>query len=564
MEKAHASETPQQTAHRRVADREQRKDARASETPQQTAHRRVADREQRKDARASETPEQTAHRRVANREQMNDARASETPEQTAHRRVANREQMKDARASENPEQTAHRRVANREQMKDARASETPEQTAHRRVANRDQMKDARASETPEQTALRRVANRGQMKGARASETPLQTAHRRMSQNHHYANVRATAGALPISITQATAKFQEAIKEGPIYACVCCHRLMYDKSVQHYSQEKYPTAPKDLLPRISEHSQHLLTHEMQWICITCHSTLKKGQMPVQCCCNGLILDDIPPELQNLRPLELRLISQRIAFMKLVGLPKGRQVGIHGPAVNVPTNLQHVCGMLLRLPHEAEIIPVKLKRRLIYKGHHMYEYVRPQKVLDALSWLKENNTFYEGIQICDNWEDVWKEADEDLWAALMEVEQEQSSDTCSQPQSTTSVTENTTTTRSKTAPTPVTTQTTPRTRTSADSTARSASAIRSTATTATAPRTRSRTSKTRQSTASTTKSAAATTRSTVTRTGECTFTSFLFVSKVHIHFQSVYISAFCWMKGLSQKGRDKHRGVFIITP
>ncbi len=55
------------------------------------------------------------------------------------------------------------------------------------------------------------------------------------------------------------------------------------------------------------------------------------------------------------------------MKLVGLPKGKQVGIHGSAVNV---LQHVCGMLPRLPHDAEIVPVKLKRRLVYKGH---EYV-----------------------------------------------------------------------------------------------------------------------------------------------------------------------------------------------
>ncbi len=35
--------------------------------------------------------------------------------------------------------------------------------------------------------------------------------------------------------------------------------------------------------------------------------------------------------------------------------------------------------------------------------MYEYVRSKKVMDALLWLKENNKFYEGIQICDNWED-----------------------------------------------------------------------------------------------------------------------------------------------------------------
>ena len=79
------------------------------------------------------------------------------------------------------------------------------------------------------------------------------------------------------------------------------------------------------------------------------------------------------------------------MKMVALPCGKQRAIHGPAVNVPTDLTpvHVCTLLPRLSSQAQMIPIKLKRKLCYKGHYMYQYIRPAKVLVALQWLKSNN-------------------------------------------------------------------------------------------------------------------------------------------------------------------------------
>ena len=63
------------------------------------------------------------------------------------------------------------------------------------------------------------------------------------------------------------------------------------------------------------------------------------MPVQAKANGLKLCEIPSELSRLNVLELRLICLRVPFMKMVALPAGKQKSIHGPAVNVPSTMQH---------------------------------------------------------------------------------------------------------------------------------------------------------------------------------------------------------------------------------
>lgn len=70
------------------------------------------------------------------------------------------------------------------------------------------------------------------------------------------------------------------------------------------------------------------------------------------------------------------------MKMVMLPYGKQRCIHGPAVNIPSKLDSVRTALPRLPSQSELIPLKFKRKLAYKGHYMYDYVTPEKILNAL--------------------------------------------------------------------------------------------------------------------------------------------------------------------------------------
>ena len=99
------------------------------------------------------------------------------------------------------------------------------------------------------------------------------------------------------------------------------------------------------------------------------------MPLQAKAIGLQLCTIPSQLSSLNLLELRLISLRVPFMKMVALPSGKQRCIHGP---VPSKVDTICTVLPRLPSETEIIPLKLKRKLAYRGHYMYDYISPEKV------------------------------------------------------------------------------------------------------------------------------------------------------------------------------------------
>ena len=67
------------------------------------------------------------------------------------------------------------------------------------------------------------------------------------------------------------------------------------------------------------------------------------------------------------------------MKMAALPCGKQCAIHRPTVNVPINLMPVCTLLPRLPSQARMVPMKLKRKLCYRGKYVSVCIRPAKVL-----------------------------------------------------------------------------------------------------------------------------------------------------------------------------------------
>jgi hypothetical protein len=68
---------------------------------------------------------------------------------------------------------------------------------------------------------------------------------------------------------------------------------------------------------------------------------------------------PEVLKNLTPLEERLISPRIPFMQVRGLPSGGQLSIHGNVVNVPADVNTTVNVLPRPVNESPTIPIKLK-------------------------------------------------------------------------------------------------------------------------------------------------------------------------------------------------------------
>ena len=227
----------------------------------------------------------------------------------------------------------------------------------------------------------------------------------------------------VTIDSAISNFLGKIRQGPDYVCTCCHRMIYKQNVISYNIHKYTKCSTDVLENVfAEESNYTCSNGKQWVCKTCDGALTRGNIPVQAKANGFKLPSIPPEFSSLNSLEVRLISLRVPFMKMVALPSGKQRCIHGPAVNVPSKLDSVCELLPRLPSESELVPFKLKRKLSYKGHYIYDYVHPDKVMSALRWLKANNPLYKDVTINEDWVDDSLTTGSELFTGLTEPTKE----------------------------------------------------------------------------------------------------------------------------------------------
>ena len=279
-------------------------------------------------------------------------RASETPEKKSGRLESDRKRKVQTRASETPEIKSGRLERDRKRKVQTRASETPETKSGRLESDRKRKVQTRASETFERKSRRLETVKEKMAENRASETPETKSRRLQTVKQKMANKRHTATLHVPSIQQVTEMFQEKVKHGPVHVCTSCHRLMYRESVVKYEEKKYEKLSHTQIGQALQKFLYKSTDGNIWICTTCHRRLKQGKIPAQSKINNLDLDAFPDELSELNSIEIRLVSKRIPFMKMVALPRGRQTAIHGPAVNIPTNFDTICKLLPRLPKDSE--------------------------------------------------------------------------------------------------------------------------------------------------------------------------------------------------------------------
>ena len=180
-------------------------------------------------------------------------------------------------------------------------------------------------------------------------------------------------------------FRSEVKKQPVHICTSCHRLLSRKGVQKFSIEKYNKVRPQIIQLVLDDKYRLSSIDgSTYICHSCHRTLKLGKIPVQSKANRMALEEIPDELKGLNNLELHIICKRILFMKLVKLPRGKQKGIKGAAVNVPADLGPACNLLPRLPPDAHIVSLKLKRKLEYRSGTVNSKSFVSKVLLRIKW------------------------------------------------------------------------------------------------------------------------------------------------------------------------------------
>ena len=212
------------------------------------------------------------------------------------------------------------------------------------------------------------------------------------------------------------QFKRSCKQGPEYVCCVCQRLLFKSQVRQCKPEKFTvnTELRDQcistrhLHKCGESCTEVCTEQNSpraklWICATCKSHLSRGQCPPLATINSLQPVEMPDELANLNTLEQQLVAKHIMFTKVVSLPQGGQHGVKGPTVCVPADITSTTTVLPRPKKDIEIIPLKLKRKLEYKGHVDYREIDTRKVQRALKYLVTNNPLYADVTINENWDE-----------------------------------------------------------------------------------------------------------------------------------------------------------------
>ena len=217
---------------------------------------------------------------------------------------------------------------------------------------------------------------------------------------------------------AGANFLKTLNQRPEDVCTCCHCMLFHKTVQQFNIKDYDMSNEivkeclshQYVMKLHRHTSHknddMTTHKWpqfvpddvedddiyvmnEFICIHCKNCLRwrKPKMPDQSCANGLKLHDIPQDLQNIWPLQRRVISPWIPFITILVMRwYGGHYKVNGPPVNVPATLDQIIDILPHMPSELQLHPVKLKCKLEYKSHYMYDMICRDHVISAITWLK----------------------------------------------------------------------------------------------------------------------------------------------------------------------------------
>ncbi|XP_066911966.1 uncharacterized protein [Clytia hemisphaerica] len=258
------------------------------------------------------------------------------------------------------------------------------------------------------------------KSAREKMKDYRSFHRAQQQKEFGKVQNASMVDPSITLTKAfeilKQNFDSAIKEGPTNKCHICIKWEYKGNGKNFLHKEYEEF--EIFEKCDISNKDCDPEKIYWICYPCDKAIKKDKLPMQAQANNLQLSPRIPELDNLCPIEMMLVSQIIPFMFIVPKHKGGQQGLKGQCVMVPANLDKIQKILPRVCSEEFLISLALKRRLTDKSYVNKQNIRPAFVTKALEKLVEINKFYENVVPNARWEDESLRRDPELWSLLTE--------------------------------------------------------------------------------------------------------------------------------------------------
>ena len=353
-------------------------------------------------------PEVCASERVADRTHR--AARRQDPAVRASERVANQTRRED------PAVRARELVANRTRR--AVRREDPAVRVAERAANRTRV--AARRQHPIVRAAHNVAERRRRKSAAA-----QTAYHLLQRARMF---RRRASVPPhIPATDLIRSFHSAVKSGPIYICSSCDQLFYKQSVMKADTIRRHRHP--LVVRVLRQTPSV--NDIEWICCTCAKYLRRGNMPPLSLANSLQFPPVPPHLPQLTFAEWRLLSPRIAFMRIFEAPMGKQFKIRGNVVNVPSDVSSTLHSLPRVTSQCETVAMAFKRRQQYQHSVLSANIRPECIRVVGKYLVEHGPLFQAEQVSFSDSILQTVSEEVMVSADVEPAQSASSETADLP-------------------------------------------------------------------------------------------------------------------------------------
>ena len=366
--------------------------------------------------RKGRTPEKKKVDQIKNKEALDKHRKGRTPDKKETDQIKNKEALDKHRKGRTPDKKETDQIKNAEALDKHRKGRTPEKKKADQIKNKETLDKHRKGRTPDKKETDQIKNKEAVDKHRKGQTPEEVeiakkknreaheARRKQLQNDpNYRKSVAVAKAeyrskifkkCNESVFGRRRVFIENVRFGPSFPCICCHRRLFNISVVQIDLQKFEKDVNDVHENIFEDTIHFKTPSNKnkyYICFTCKSYIFKGQKPPMAATNNLEVFDNKdhPELQ-LTELEGSMIAKTLFFLKIFKLPRSDMSALKSKCVCIPigeTDIQNTLGMLPRTPNQAGLVPVKLKRMQKWKNVHLQQYVNVEKLLKALTLLRD---------------------------------------------------------------------------------------------------------------------------------------------------------------------------------
>ncbi|XP_053378668.1 uncharacterized protein LOC128548229 [Mercenaria mercenaria] len=400
-----ATANPKAARSKMALQQRQTREKLASAHPIAAKTKRTKEQKQAREKLASAHPIAAKTKRAKEQKQAREKRAKSDPIAAKTKRAMEQKQAREKRASADPIAAKTKRAMEQKQAREKRASADPIAAKTKREMEQKRLREALANADPIAAKRKRANEQKQARDKLASANSQKAKQKRAAEQQTHRERQKK------QLQDASRHFLNDIYQFPEFVCTCCSRMMYKKSVVSVHSASFKEADLQFLNNCLSHA--LSMDSTEWLCKTCLRYIKLKKLPPQTDENNLKIPPAPEELQDLTSLEERLIAQHYPFMKLIALPKERQSAIKGVVVNIPLEVDTVVKSLPRTPNQAGLLPFKLKRKIKYNGHYTFQYIRPERVMNALLWLKDNNPLYREIQLKDTWQQECLNEDTNTW-------------------------------------------------------------------------------------------------------------------------------------------------------